>query len=129
MNSINRLIDKYNARSIEDDGAYNSAEMKCFFKDFKKALKDMDGLKIEKVSLGHYGISGFVSANGNTAYFDISVPRGGLPMDMYEPHVMKGIMYRQARDTKDFRGGPNHFTSYVNFEKDVKALLARGGEL
>ena len=123
-----KLINQYHGKPIEDDGAFNSAAMKQFFRDFKKALKTMD-FKVERVSLGHYSISGYVSGNGNMVYFDLCVPRGGLPMDMYSNHVMKGIMYRQARDVHDCKGGPNHFVSYLNFEHDVKELLKKGGEL
>lgn len=126
---MNNLINKYNHRPIQDDGAYKSQELKQFFKDFRKVLKGMPGIKVENINLGHYDVSGFLSKkNGNICYFSLMIPRGGMPMDMYVSNPMYGILYRQAKDTHDYTGGPNHFTSYASFEKDVSSLLDRGGE-
>lgn len=125
---MNSLINKYDGRSIQDDGAYKSPELKQFFRDFKKVLKDMPGVKTENVSLGHYDVSGFLSGYGNICYFSLMIPRGGLPMEMYVKGAMNGILYRQARDMHDYTGGVNHFTSYRDFEKDVSILLKKGGE-
>lgn len=122
---MNRLINKYNGKSIEDDFSVKSREFKQFAKDFKKELRQLDDLKLESFSVGHYDVSGFLSQNNEYVYFSYSVPRGNEPMDMSRSDAWAGILYRTAKDTKDYHGGINNFTNFFNFEKDVKNLFGR----
>ena len=121
--SFERLVTRYDGKGIEDAGITNSAEMKQFFKDFKKELKQMGEFDVEKVELNHYDVSGFLRQGEKHVYFTLNIPRGGYPMEMGSKRPMTGILIRTAKDTHDYHGGANHFTSYKDFEKDVKKLF------
>ena len=76
--------------------------LKTFKKEFTAELKAVgaESIKIEK---GHFCISGFFTVNGKAFYFSISDVRwiGKEP----------NMLYRTARDYKDFTGGSNQYVT------------------
>jgi hypothetical protein len=81
-------------------------EFSQFFKTFKKEftaeLKKMGCEKIE-IGRGHFYISGFFTASsGQIYYFSLSDVRSGFENNC--------LMYRTAKDYKDYTGGSNQFT-------------------
>lgn len=96
---------------VEDWGGVKSPSFKSFARKFKNDLaKELAkyGCEITAFNTGHYYISGFFrNENDDCFYFYISDVR-------YFP--LKQIMYRIARDEKDFTGGRNCF---VTIEEDM----------
>ena len=117
------LYRKYHQKIVDDWGSVNSPAMKQFAKDAKKTFKQIEGVKLEDFSLGHYSISGFFSGNGGYVYFSYDIPRGDNPIDMARIDPLEGILIRKASSTKDYTGGTNTFTNMMNFEYSLKDLL------
>lgn len=114
------IINKYDGRGIDDDGAYMSESFKTFAKDFYNSLKRK--YTIIRFNIGHYDVSGFLRHNGKIVYYSYSVPRGEIPINTRAKDAMNGILIRLAKDEKDYSGGINHFTNFFDFEKDVELL-------
>lgn len=99
MNRLRRL-----AENIEDLGGYKSPSFKLYarkFKnDFNKELSTI-GAKITSFNAGHYYVSGFFRTKNNECfYFSQS--------DLRHFNFEK-LMYRTAKDEKDYTGGMNRF--------------------
>ena len=120
---MKNLIKKWHNKSVEDWGAVNSDDSRNFSKDFKKTIKSIESISLEKFNIGHYGVSGFVSKDNKYAYFSYSIPRGGTPIDAYDKGFLNGILIRTAESTSDYTGGINCFTNFVDLEEDLLALL------
>lgn len=89
----------------------NTPEFNSFFRTFKsefsKELKSIGATNI-KIEAGHFYISGFfTSPSGQIYYFSLPDVRG------MEYILQRGcsveLMYRTAKDYKDFTGGPNQW--------------------
>lgn len=91
--------------SFEQSG-YNSEEFKDFAKTFKKefgAELKKCGAELAKFSVGHFYLSGFYKKGEQLFYF--SWHNGD-----------EQLLYRTAKDEKDFTGGSN---KYVRIEEDM----------
>ena len=106
---MQEFVKKWNGVSVEDDGCFMSGEAKQF--DAEITIKP-----------GHYDLHGFVSENGHTVYVSYNIPRYGLPVNCSDCGV-NGILYRTARDTKDFTGGPNHFCGFRELPGNLRRML------
>jgi hypothetical protein len=94
-------------------------EFKEFARNYKKALKGHlpKGTKIVSYNRGHFCISGFVSDGEKFVYFSCADVR-------FFPNAWaKNILVRTAKDTKDFTGGINHYTTLEEFGRAVEKLL------
>lgn len=69
-----------------------------FTNRFKKELESAGATDIQ-IKAGHFYLSGFYTVKGQAWYFSLTDVRGGGD----------SIMYRTARDYKDFTGGSNHW--------------------
>ena len=91
-----------------------STFFKLFKKEFTKALKGIECTKI-KISRGHFYINGFFTNHtGQTYYFSFSDAR-----DCSFDHI-PNLMYRTAKDYKDYRGGANQ---WVTFDENLVSNL------
>ena len=88
-------------------------EFKDFFKVFKrefsKELRSIGATNL-KFSRGHFDVSGFFTVNEKIFYFSLSDVRGfeyGLRSNPYSN--MNQLLYRTAKDYKDFTGGGNQY--------------------
>ena len=79
---------------------------RVFKSEFSKVLKEL-GCTDTIFSYGHFDISGFFkNKKGNTYYFSLSDVRWMMAM----PFTSKfNILYRTAKDYKDYTGGRNRF--------------------
>lgn len=104
MNRLRRL-----SENIEDFGAYNSPSFKSYatkFKnDFNKELNSIGG-KITSFNVGHYYISGFFRTKNNECYY---FSQSDLRHFNFEK-----LMYRTAKDEKDYTGGMNRYIEIKN---------------
>lgn len=117
----------YHGHEIEDWGSVTSPEFKQFCKDAKAYLKKgfaNRGIEMTEFRAGHYDFSGFCRKNGRCVYFSYSVSRG-LPLDFTRRDALQGVLYRLAKDEKDYRGEQNHFTNFADFFEDVDCLFER----
>jgi hypothetical protein len=96
-------------------------EFKQFARDFKKEVKARLGNKelvLEKCSVGHFLISGFIRnvATGKLAYFSVSDVR------FFQDWWNKRILIRSAEHVKDFSGGGNQFCRLVDFRESAERI-------
>lgn len=119
---------KYNGYVVEDAGAYQSDDFKSFARKMKNYLKrqgESHDIKIVRFSVGHYEVSGHLEKDGKYAYFSYSVPRWGRPINTKTASCAEGVLYRTARDEKDYIGGINHFTSLEKMMDDIRTLFQK----
>ena len=76
--------------------------VKTFKIEFNKEMRSVGVIDV-KYNVGHFEISGFFSKDGQTYYFSLPDVRG--------MHLLSNIslMYRTAKDRKDFTGGCNQW--------------------
>ena len=121
---MNKMIKKWNHKSVDDWGSAISDEFKEFARDFKKSLKAFSEVKLEEFYIGHYYISGFMSKDNKYVYFSYDVPRGNETIDTNQSGPY-GILIRMAESIKDFRGRTNHFTNFMDFKDNVLLLFEK----
>ena len=121
-----KTFKKWNGKAVEDMGAYMSKEAKSFVTAFRNMLKrELTPLGIEVVSItaGHYDLSGFCKKDGKYVYVSYSIPRWGKRIDFSDCSCMNGVLYRTAKDDRDFHGGSNHFSDIYGLPKAIATML------
>ena len=121
------FVKKYNGVTLEDAGAYVSEDFRQFAKSFRALMKEYaaeQGWLIEKYSVGHYDISGFLTKDENCIYFSYS-PGRYRPIDLTLSTALRGVMMRTARDTQDHVGGVNNYCSVADIPNTIKRLSPR----
>ena len=114
----------WNKRNIEDWGCYCSKEYKSFCRAFKNYLKRaFPNAELTGFTANHYDTSGFITENGVCVYVSHSIDRGKGYVDFDESGCINGVLYRIAKDTKDYHGKTNHFSSMTNLEMNIKELM------
>lgn len=94
-----------------DQGSYNSPEYLAFARTFKSEFKkqlDGVGAKLHKFNVGHFYFSGFFTKGEQMYYF--SWHNGD-----------KQLLFRTAKNDKDFTGGSNQ---YVRISEDMAYQMA-----
>lgn len=92
---------------------YKTPEFIMFAKTFKaEFIKELQsiGAKLIGFNEGHFYISGFFTKDDKCYYFSLSDVRGMEFQDQID------LLYRTARDNKDFQGGHN---CYVKLESGM----------
>lgn len=87
-----------------ESSCYKTEEFRAFARNFKKAIKDElenAGAKLIEYSVGHFDLNGFYQVNDRVGYFSLGDVRGG--------HLRAQIMFRTAKNTKDYSGGQNNW--------------------
>jgi len=111
---------------IEAGGFVSSSntteQFKNFFKTFKKEFtKEMQGVGATDIvfNRGHFYVSGFFTIDNQAWYFSIPDVRGLDYRILQNPDSnMYKMMYREAKDYKDFTGGVNR---YAKIRTDMSA--------
>lgn len=117
---------KWDKKPIEDLGCYCSNDYKSFCRALKNYLKRIfPEAEIIGFKANHYDTSGFVKMDDKIIYISTSLDRYRGYHVFSESGCSNGVLYRTAKNVKDYRGGSNHFTSFNNLEHDVKALFNR----
>lgn len=78
---------------------------KVFKSEFTKELKSIGATDI-KFSRGHFYVSGFFTLDGQAYYFSLNDVRGH-----FSDHNLPKLLYRTAKDYKDFTGGMNRYAT------------------
>ena len=116
------LTSMENLRKMYDGVEFESSfittkQCKQFCSDFKKALQNSLGAEYNvKVNVGHFYISGFVEKNGKFVYFNVE--------DLRENgNEFNSVLYRTAKNDRDFTGGTNSYSKLENLDLKIKHLL------
>ena len=70
-----------------------------------------------KISVGHFYVSGFASKGDKHVYFSIQDVRH------FNNEWYNHILVRTARDTKDYHGGSNNYTTLPQLRQAVETLM------
>lgn len=100
-----------------ESASYKTPEFIAFSRTFKTELTNelkAVGAKLTDFSVGHFYISGFFTLNGKCFYFSLSDVRG------MEFQSEINLLYRTAKDNKDFQGGHNQ---YVRLGKGMASKM------
>ena len=86
--------------------------VRTFKREFTKELKSIGATDI-MIGRGHFNVTGFFkSATGQPYYFSLSDVRDLEYSLIYYPDTVQSqLMYRTAKDYKDFTGGGNQWIS------------------
>ena len=81
---------------------------RTFKKEFTKELESVGATNVQ-ISRGHFYVSGFCTIDGQVWYFSLSDVRG---MEYCLNQTCMGkLLYRTAKDYKDYTGGQNRYAS------------------
>lgn len=100
-----------------ESSSYKTPEFLAFSKTFKTELKKelhAVGAKLTDFSVGHFYVSGFFTADEKCFYFSLTDVRG------MEFQSEINLLYRTAKDNKDFQGGHNQ---YVRLQKGMASKM------
>lgn len=124
MSSVENLVKKYKNVSFESS-SFETPEFKKFASSFSRALKKdaKEGVfEIVNISKGHFEVSGFLrhKESGRFIYFGVSDVRFSIGGAWYD-HVL----YRTAKDDRDFTGGHNNFCPLSKLLTSATKLVER----
>ena len=118
----------YNGHIFLDERTSCSKDFKSFAAKFKNFLKRNipEGYSIVNHRCGHYDLSGFVkSPDGKCVYYSYAWDRFS-PLNVYtDRSAMHGVLYRKAKDEKDFRGEINNFAAIADLPGSIVKLMSR----
>ena len=100
-----------------ESSSYKTHDFIAFCKTFKSEFTTelkVIGAKLTDFNVGHFFVSGFFSINGKCFYFSLSDVRG------MEFQSEINLLYRTARNNRDFQGGKNQ---YVKLEKGMGSKM------
>lgn len=127
LKTMKQFIDKWNGRTIEDDGCYASDEFKEIANDFHDALKEEmrnRDAEMPHFRVGHYDLSCMLEKNRKFIYISFSVPRRYLPVDLDRSDC---FLYRTAENAYDYHGGHNNFCNASELIDEVDELFKKQG--
>jgi len=101
------------------NGSTTGEDFKEFAKLFKKFVRTNLPPRsiIAAFNSEHYILSGFIQREDRFVYFSISDVRH------FPGRWTNEILVRTARDTRDFTGGMNQYTTLESFKRSVDRLL------
>ena len=118
MNFMEKLQSDFAGVTFESS-CYETKEFASFARKCKNALKKecaTHGIELKKFNKGHFECSAFLQASsGKMCYLHIGDMRDGV-------RAFERVLYRTARDDRDFTGGMNHFASLANVVEEVARL-------
>lgn len=110
MKNTNRLLNM-NFESSSGTTPEFLEFFKTFKREFTKELKSIGAIDI-KFRKGHFYVNGFFTVNGQAMYFSLSDVRDFKYSRTADPYsCMTKLLYRTAKDYKDFTGGHNQYVS------------------
>jgi len=121
-----KIFRKWDKKHITDNGSTCSGEYKQFCKALRHYLeRTFPDAEIIGFKANHYDTSGFIKKDDKYIYISSGMDRFRGYHDFSESSCMNGVLYRTAKNSTDYKGGSNHFTSFNNLEHDVKVLFDR----
>ena len=124
-----KTFSKWNLKPIDDYGSVMSDDAKSFYRAFKNYIKrSFPEAEIVGFKPNHYDTSGFIRVANRCVYVSHNINRATCRVDFNASSPMDGVLFRVARNTKDYRGGQNHFTSIYRMKEDIDRLFYNGPE-
>ena len=121
-----KTFKKWNHKPIADYGCVCSDDYKSFCKAFKNYLKRaLPECEIIGFKANHYDTSGFVKQGDKYIYVAQDLDRGRGYVDFEDTGCFRGILFRTAKDDKDYTGGHNNFSSINNLVANLNAMFNR----
>ena len=119
-----KIFKKWNNKHIEDWGSVMSDDAKAFYRAFKGYIRRcFPEAELVGFKPNHYDFSGFIKKDGKCIYVSHNIDRYKCCVDFDDMSCMNGVLYRTAKNEKDYHGGHNNFTSINEFESNVKNLF------
>ena len=99
--------------------SYIEDDFKSFNTKFKNAIKKLlpDEFELHYWIRGHYYCSGVIKTPKDKFIY-ISIP----DVRFFAGEWITNILYRTMEHDKDWKGGPNNYTSLFTFTEDIKKL-------
>jgi hypothetical protein len=124
MSSLENFVKKYK-NVLFESSSFETPVFAKFASSFRRALrKDVkeSPFEVVRLSKGHFEISGFLKhkESGKFIYFAIPDVRWSTLGTWYD-HVL----YRTAKDDRDFTGGHNNFCPLSKLLDSAEALVPR----
>lgn len=120
-------LNTYKSTGIEDWGPCTSDDFKNFIRLYRNKLNRMckdNNWQLVNFSTGHYYASWFVkNSEGKHIYMSFSDVR------YFNKSWYNSILYRTAKDEKDYTGGSNWYTDLNNMESHLKKMFERNNSL
>ena len=121
MSKLGNFMKKHDGEFFESS-CYLTDSFKSFVSSFKRALNgDLKESDFELVSFnrGHFYLSGFLkdTSSGKFIYFSVS--------DVRPTADLKRVLFRTAKDEKDYTGGQNWYCSLDRLIPAAKCLLEK----
>lgn len=122
MTNMENFLKAYKDMEFISTCGKSSQYVECA-RDFKRVLTKIFGAEYNiELKIGHFDFYGFISKDNKYCYFSV----GDLRTDILGRNTFDRILYRSAKDNKDYTGGSNNYCSCEEFENCVKRMLERG---
>lgn len=119
---MKRLIKNYRGYTFESS-CFTTKEYKSFQTKYINVLKDMatNLNAVLTVNKNHFCFSAFFEQKetGEVVYMSVSDVRS------FQDEWLTNVMYRTAKDTKDYRGGQNNWTDLEHLEGAISQMMQR----
>lgn len=122
-----KTFKKWNKKPIEDWHAVCSDDAKAFYRAFKGYLKRIaPDAEITGFKANHYDANGFIRKGDRVIYISHSIDRYQGYVDFNQSGAHFGVLYRTAKDEKDYTGGGNHFCSINELADRINFYFEEG---
>lgn len=115
---------KWDKKYIEDWGTICSDDYKSYCRAFKNFLKrNLPDCEIIGFKANHYDVSGFVKKGDKFIYIAQNMDRLNCQHDFNAIGCANGVLFRTAKNEKDYRGGSNHFSSMYDLIDNINMMF------
>lgn len=122
---VEAFCKKWEGTTIEDAFTVNSSEFLKFASEFRNVIQGMCSrlqAGLDRFTVGHYFVSGFITRDNSAVYFSYSIIRG-CPVKLTGYVSVDSILVRTAASINDYRGGTNTFVPMTKLEEHLNVLL------
>lgn len=124
-----KTFKKWNKKPMEDWHSVMSDDAKSFYRAFKNYIKrSFPDAELIGFKPNHYDFSGFIKVNNRYVYVSHQIDRSKMCVDFNQNDFRFGVLYRTAKNDKDYHGGRNQFTSINDFETNIRKLITNDNE-
>jgi len=118
------FLSDINGRTFWRRYAPDMQEFSRKFKSWVKKIAKENGWEVVNYGYSVDHFSGFFKCGDTYIYFAYDLP-WEEPVDVTLPGAHYGVLYRTAKDDKDYTGGHNCFSSLEDFPEDVAFEMNR----
>ena len=121
MTKTKQLITKWKSNSFQSSSG-KTEEFKTFSRNFKSAIKEQikGEFELESFTVGHFYLSGYLRSlmhPDQLLYFSTSDVR------YFQDEWVDHILIRTAKNTTDYSGGRNHYTTIASLREKANQLI------